>query len=257
MTKDKWTGRKKAMLSLGTWDQTTVPGAPARQWQATSRSGKLLLEWVPLISGAWVWKSEERERGCVNAGLLHWEMRSGLKIDRFLHQSILQATVCLWPQVPWQVEGQSVSRRGPSRALQEEEPVLGRKRGGQWGVQLWHLREKCVEQPLRGSRGIATLGMPGRGRGWVPAISGILQEAGCGPGSIGGPELPWVLIKWHEFLIMKRMKVGFNCDVLWKQRFRTDNVQSLFTMFALTARTTAIGHPTEREKRVLIGDIIY
>lgn len=36
-----------------------------------------------------------------------------------------------------------------------------------------------------------------------------------------------------------------------------DNVQSLFTIFALTARTTAIGHPTEREKRVLIGDIIY
>lgn len=42
----------------------------------------------------------------------------------------------------------------------------------------------------RAHREIITLRMPGRRRGRVPAFSGILQEAGSGPGGIGGPELP-------------------------------------------------------------------
>ena len=60
--------------------------------------------------------------------------------------------------------------------------------------------------------------MPGKCRQKVRLVL-ILQEAGRGPGSIGGSKLLWVLVKWHGFLIMKSIKERFNYDFLRKQSF--------------------------------------
>lgn len=48
---------------------------------------------------------------------------------------------------------------GPLQSLPRGRACAGQEPGGQWGVQLRHLREKSVEQPLYHS-----LGMPGRER---------------------------------------------------------------------------------------------
>lgn len=102
---------------------------------------------------------------------------------------------------------------GPLQSLPRGRACAGQEPGGQWGVQLRHLREKSVDSPYITRWECQA----GRGRERVPTVSDILQKAGCGPGGLRGPGLPRVLIKWHKFL-MKRRKVRFNYDVFMKTK---------------------------------------